>query len=68
MEGRSASSMSLFTTSACSWHGMCIKLSPITSIPLHPGFDNPVINLLTFYPCSQSVRRFCLLLTFDLPV
>lgn len=48
--------------------GMRIKLRPITSHTLHPGFDNPVTNLLTFYPCSQSVRRFCLLLAFDLSV
>jgi hypothetical protein len=53
MEGRSASSMPLFTPGACSWHGMRIKRSPTTSHTLYPGFDNPVINLLTFYPCSQ---------------
>jgi hypothetical protein len=41
---RSASSMPLFTPDA----GMRIKLGPITSLTLHPGFDNPVnLSILT---------------------
>lgn len=55
---RSASSMPLFTPDA----GMRIKLDPITSLTLHPGFDNPVnLSILTAslldvsVSCSHSI-------------
>jgi hypothetical protein len=55
---RSASSMPLFTPEGLT-PGMRIKLSPITSHNLHPGFDNPV-------KLSILAARFVIHL-FDLP-
>ncbi|KAG2754477.1 hypothetical protein P692DRAFT_20144157 [Suillus brevipes Sb2] len=52
---RSASSMPLFTPDA----GMRIKLGPITSLTLHPGFDNPVnLSILTASLLGEPAFHF----------